>query len=125
MGIVADIGTLQRLPRVITPGLARELVLTGRDFDAAYAHTIGLVNHVLPTHEEAVERAFSIAKEIAGNAPLAVEGSKRVMNEAIIADTDRGLEYVAAWNAAHLISKDLGRAVEAFAMKVPPKFEGN
>ena len=122
MAIVADIGTLQRLPRIVSDGIARELVYTGRDFDAQYAQKIGLINRVCEDRETTVEHALNVAKEIAGNAPLAVEGSKHVLNHAIAGDVDRELEYVATYNAAHLMSKDLGAAVEAFAMKKPAKF---
>ena len=124
MAIVADIGTLQRLPRVVTPGIARELVLTGRDFDAAYADKIGLVNRVLPDVEALRGDALATAREIAANAPAAVQGTKQVMNQAVAAETDRGLEYVATWNTAYLISQDLGRAVQGFVSKTPPEFTG-
>lgn len=122
MAIVADIGTLQRLPRIVSDGIARELVYTGRDFDAHYALKIGLVNHVCPDKESTIEHAFTVAQEIAANAPLAVEGSKHVLNHALTADVDRELEYVATYNTAHLMSKDLGVAVEAFAMKKDATF---
>ncbi len=124
MAIVADIGTLQRLPRVIAPGIARELVYTGRDFDANYAAQIGLVNTVFQDRDDAINGALAIAEEIAANAPLAVQGSKQVMNESSSRDIDRELEYVATWNAAHLMSQDLGHAIECFATKTTPNFQG-
>jgi enoyl-CoA hydratase len=124
MAIVADIGTLQRLPRVIAPGLARELIYTGRDFDAEYAAQIGLVSHVYPDRTALIEAAETTARQIAANAPLAVQGSKRVMNDAVCHEIDRELEYVATWNAAHLMSQDLAHAVESFATKTPPEFKG-
>ncbi|MDP6943495.1 MAG: crotonase/enoyl-CoA hydratase family protein [Myxococcota bacterium] len=124
MAIVADIGSLQRLPRVVTPGIARELALTGRDFGAAYAESIGLVNRVLPDVDALQADAMATAGEIASNAPAAVQGTKQVMNQAIASATDRGLEYVATWNAAYLISQDLGRAVQGFVSKTKPEFTG-
>ena len=124
MAIVADIGSLQRLPRIVTPGIARELAFTGRDFDATYANTIGLVNRVLPDHSALLDDAMATAEEIADNAPSAVQGTKAVMNEAIAAETDRGLEYVATWNTAYLISQDLARAAQGFATKTKPEFTG-
>ena len=124
MAIVADIGSLQRLPRIVTPGIARELALTGRDFDAAYAEKIGLVNRLMPDHESLWADALATAQEIAENAPSAVQGTKAVMNEAISAETDRGLEYVATWNTAYLISQDLARAATGFATKTKPEFTG-
>jgi enoyl-CoA hydratase len=124
VAIVADIGTLQRLPRLVGAGVARELIYSGRDFDASYALAIGLVNRVLPDRQSALDAALDLAREIALNAPLAVQGSKRVMLEADRGAIDRELEYVATWNAAHLLSQDLGTAVAAFAAKKQPNFEG-
>ncbi len=124
MAIVADLGTLQRLPAIVGPGIARELVFTGRDFDAAYAERIGLVNRVLPDAEAVKQEALAMAAEIAANPPLTVQGAKRVMNEARRAEIDRGLEYVATWNTAHLITQDLGVAVAAFVSKQTPEYEG-
>lgn len=124
MAIVADIGTLQRLPRIVSDGIARELVYTGRDFDAKYANRIGLVNKVCEDKSAVIEHALGVALEIADNAPLAVEGSKHVLNHAVVGDVDRELEYVATYNAAHLMSRDLGHAVESFATKQKPDFKG-
>lgn len=124
LAMVADIGTLQRLPRIVGPGIARELVFTGRDFDAACAERIGLLNRVLPDREALMKAADALAAEIAENPPLAVQGAKRVMNEAVTADIDRGLEYVATWNAAHLVTQDLGVAVAAFVSREKPEYAG-
>lgn len=124
MAMVADIGTLQRLPRIVGPGIARELVFTGRDFDAAYAEKIGLINRVLPDRDALRAAADALAAEIAENPPLAVQGAKRVMNEAVRGEIDRGLEYVATWNAAHLVTQDLGMAVTAFVSKQKPEYAG-
>lgn len=124
MAMVADLGTLQRLPRIVGQGIARELAFTGRDFDATYAERIGLLNRVLPDAAATREAAFALAAEIADNPPLAVEGTKHVMNEAIRADIDRELEYVATYNAAHVITQDLGMAVTGFVTKQKPEFSG-
>ena len=124
VAIVADIGTLQRLPRIIGVGPARELIYTGRDIDGAAAQKIGLVNRTFESRTAVIEGAWAVASEIAENAPLAVQGSKRVMIEASRGEIDRELEYVATWNAAHLVTQDLGTAVEAFAMKKKPTFSG-
>ena len=124
MAIVADLGTLQRLPRIISPGVARELVFTGRDFDAAYAEKINLVNEVCDTREALLAKATALAEAISANAPLAVQGSKRVMNATHAADIDRELEYVSTWNTAHMISQDLAHAIESFATRKAPKFKG-
>lgn len=124
LAIVADVGTLQRLPAIVGPGIARELVFTGRDFDAAYAERVGLVNRTLPDAEALFAAADALAREIADNPPLAVQGAKAVLNEAQRAEIDRGLEYVATWNTAHLLSQDLGVAVTALVTRQKAEFTG-
>jgi len=124
VAMVADLGTLQRLPRIVGEGHARELALTGKDVDAEHALRIGLVGDVLATREEAHEAARATASAIAANPPLVVQGVKRVMNERVARDDDAGLRHVAAWNAAFLPSEDLGEALAAFAEKRKPRFRG-
>jgi enoyl-CoA hydratase len=124
IAMVADIGTLQRLPRIVGEGAARELVFTGCDIGAARALQIGLVNEVLPNHAELLARAQSMAQEIAENSPLAVQGSKQVLGAAIRREVDANLDYVALWNAAFLHSDDLGEAFAAFAQRRKPTFRG-
>ena len=99
-------------------------IYSGRDFGSTYAAQIGLVNEVCPDQNAAIERSLELAMDIAANAPLAVQGSKHVLNQAQMYDIDRGLEYVATYNAAHLMSRDLGHAIESMAMKQKPIFEG-
>jgi len=124
VAMVADVGTLQRLPRVIGDGPARELVFTGRDIDAARAHAIGLVNAVLPDHETLRANARELAEEIAANSPLAVQGSKRVLGFASRREIDAALDYVAVWNSAFLHSDDLTEAVTAFMQRRTPQYRG-
>lgn len=124
IAMVADVGTLQRLPLIVGRGHTRDLVLTGRDFDAAHALKIGLVTEVLPDAEAVQARGIALAQQIAALPPLAVQGAKRVMNEADRAAIDQGLEYVATWNAAHLMNQDLGVAVTAMITKQPPEYSG-
>lgn len=124
LGIVADVGTLQRLPRTIAPGLAAELVLTGRDVDAAEAARIGLVNRVYRDHDALMEAAQALGEEIAANSPLAVEGSKAVMAAGADMSLDRALDHVALWNSAFLRSNDLTEAFSAHVEKRPPRFTG-
>lgn len=124
LAMVPDVGTLQRLPAIVGPGRARELVFTGRDFDAATALRIGLVEDVYPDKAALHDAAFALADQIAQNPPLAVQGAKRVLVEADRARTDTGLEYVATWNAAHLRTRDLGIAFTAMATRQKPVFEG-
>ena len=124
LAIVPDLGALSRLPRIIGEGMTRRLALTGEDIDADWALRCGLVDEVAQTPEACFEAARSIAQEIARNSPLAVRGTKRVLNEGLSSSARRGMNYVAAWNAAFLPSQDLKEAIEAFLEKRAPKFEG-
>ncbi len=124
VAMVADLGTLQRLSRIVGEGHARELALTGKDIDAERALRIGLVNDVFDTKDAAVAAARAMAAEIAENPPIVVEGIKDVMNERVRADDDAGLRYVALHNSAFLPSVDLGEAFGAFAQKRKPTFVG-
>jgi enoyl-CoA hydratase len=124
LAIVADVGTLQRLPAIVGPAWTRELAFTGRDLDATLAERIGLVTRVLPDKASLDAAVAALALEIAENPPLAVQGCKRVLVEGDRGHTDRGLEYVATWNTAYLATRDLTAAVTAMATRTPPKFEG-
>lgn len=125
MGLVADVGTMQRLPRVIAPGHVAELVYTGGDIDAARAMAIGLVNHVFPDREALLAGALEMAEAIAANSPLAVQGAKAVLRAGEGRSVTEGLDYVAVWNAAFLLSDDLSEAMAAFSEKRPPEFKGS
>ena len=124
LAMVADVGTLQRLPKIVNPGHLAEIVYTGKDFDAAEAAEMGLVTRVLPDAESVVSQAISTAQDIAANSPLAVQGSKAVLNGGEGRSVGEALDYVALWNASFLQSNDLGEAVIAFTQKRPPEFTG-
>jgi enoyl-CoA hydratase len=124
LAMVADVGTLQRLPRLVSPGHVAELVYTGRDFTAAEAEAMGLVNRVLPDRESAIAHGIELAEAIAANSPLAVQGAKAVLRAGDGEGVAAGLDYVALWNAAYLHSDDLGEAIRAFEEKRPPEFGG-
>jgi enoyl-CoA hydratase len=124
VAIVADLGSLQRLPPIIGQGATRELAFTGRDIDAAKALRIGLINDVFETREALMAAAYETAAEIAGNAPLVVRGVKDVLNFGAGKPVSDGLAYVAAWNSAFLASEDLGEAAAAFMEKRKPDFKG-
>ncbi|MEI6254380.1 MAG: crotonase/enoyl-CoA hydratase family protein [Mycobacteriaceae bacterium] len=124
LAIVADVGSLARLPYILSDGHLRELALTGKDIDAARAEKIGLVNEVLPDPEAALAAAHATAAEIAANSPLTVRGIKDVLDEQRTDDVAASLRYVAAWNSAFLPSKDLKEAVTAMFEKRPPNFSG-
>jgi enoyl-CoA hydratase len=124
VAIVADMGSLQRLPAIIGQGNTRELAFTGKDIDAAHASRMGLVNEVYATPEALLEAARAMAGHIAENPPLVVQGIKRVLNESQDRSVAEGLRYVALWNAAFLQSHDLQEALAAFVERRPPRFEG-
>jgi enoyl-CoA hydratase len=124
VAIVADLGSLQRLPRIIGAGHVAELAFTGKDITADRAREIGLVNDVYPDAEGALAAARALAGEIAANSPLAVEGTKAVLAANDGRTVAEGLEFVATWNAGMLASNDLMEAMMAFMEKRPPNFTG-
>ncbi len=124
VAMVADLGSLQRLPPIIGEGNTRELAFTGKNVDAARALRMGLVNEVYPSEAALLEAARAMAAEIAENPPLVVQGIKQVMNDTAGRPVADGLRHVALWNAAFLQSADLGEAMAAFAERRPPRFEG-
>jgi len=125
IAIVADLGTLQRLPRLIGSGHVAELALTGKDIDAERARSIGLVNDVFPGGADGVGKAArELAVEIASNSPLAVQGTKAVLAANDGRTIAEGLEFVAWWNSLYLRSDDLTEAMTAFFEKRPPRFTG-
>lgn len=124
LAIVADLGSLQRLPAIIGEGHSRELAFTGKDIDAERARQINLVSDVCESKEALLERARELAGEIAANPPLVVEGIKQVMNARTQREIAEGLRHVAVWNSAFLASEDLAEAVAAFLERRPPAFKG-
>ncbi|MHA7271223.1 crotonase/enoyl-CoA hydratase family protein [Arthrobacter sp. HLT1-20] len=124
LAIVADVGSLQRLRGIIGEGALRELALTGKDVPAQRAEKIGLVNDVYPDRETLMAAALAMAGEIAANSPLAVAGTKAVLNEDREENVARGLRHVALWNSAFLHSEDLLEAVAALGERRPGVFHG-
>ena len=124
VAIVADLGSLQRLPQIIGKGHLAELAFTGKDITAGRAKEIGLVNDVLPDPDAALAAARQLAQEIAANSPLAVQGTKAVLAACEDKSVAAGLDYVATWNAGFLASDDLVEAMTAFMEKRAPEFKG-
>jgi enoyl-CoA hydratase len=124
LAMVADMGTLARLPAIVGQGVARELALSGDDFDAERAARIGLVSAVLPSKEALLAHARAYAARVAANPPLVVQGVKRVLNAASEKAAAESLSTVALWNAAFLASDDLREAMMAFLEKRAPAFRG-
>jgi enoyl-CoA hydratase len=125
VAIVADLGSLQRLPHIIGKGHLAELAYTGKDITAARAQSIGLVNDVSADPEQLLVDARSLAAVIAANSPLAVQGTKAVLTAGEGRSVVEGLEFVATWNAGFLASDDLTEAMTAFMEKRPGVFTGN
>ncbi|MFB9163450.1 crotonase/enoyl-CoA hydratase family protein [Arthrobacter psychrochitiniphilus] len=125
LAIVADVGSLQRLRGIIGEGALRELALTGKDITAERAGRIGLVNDMYPDAAALLEAALGMAGEIAANSPLAVAGTKAILNEDREEIVARGLRHVSLWNSAFLHSEDLLEAVAAMGERRPGVFMGH
>ena len=113
VAITADLGTLQRLGYLIPHGLLRELTYTGRRMGAEEAARHGLLNRVDPDRDAAIAAGLELARTIAAKSPLAVAGAKRSLNHSRGRPVEEGLRDVALWNAATLVSADLGEAMQA------------
>lgn len=124
VAMVADLGSLQRLPAIIGAGNLRELAFTGKDIDASRAKEMGLVNALFDDVPALHQNARAWAKEIASNPPLTVRGVKEVLRFGEGKSVEEGLQYVAAWNAAFLASEDLGEAIAAFLERRSPNYQG-
>jgi enoyl-CoA hydratase len=123
LGILPGMGGTQRLPRLIGPAFAKELIFTGRRIGAKEAHEIGLVNRVV-SRGEALKVAKELAAEIAANGPLAVRHAKAATNRAMDVDLVSGLEYEADQFALLFATEDARAGMEAFAERRTPEFEG-
>nr|WP_245226847.1 crotonase/enoyl-CoA hydratase family protein [Pseudomonas sp. PvP009] len=123
MGMAADVGTLQRLPRIIGDGVLRELAYTGRTVGAEEAQRIGLVNRTFDDPDGLLQGVLAVAREIAGKSPLAIEGTKQMISYMRDHRVEDGLEHVAIWNAAMLQSPDLKLAMAAQMSKQKPVFD--
>jgi len=114
IGMTADVGTFPRLPQLIPQGIVRELAYTGRRLAAHEALEMGLVNRVFPSHEALVAGVLAVAREIAERSPLAVWGSKEMLNYARDHSIADGLDYIATWQTGMFQPADM---LESFAAK--------
>lgn len=119
LAVVADMGTIQRLPTLVGEGVARELVFTGRNFDGREAERLGLVNRSYATADELFTAVAEIARGIAAKSPLAMRGCKEALLFARDNSVAAALNHVATWNAAVLASDDFREALAAFREKRP------
>lgn len=123
IGMTADVGTLQRLPKLIPEGVAREYAYTGRRMSAQRAVEVGLVNQLFDTHEDLVAGVLEIAAEIASQSPLAVWGTKEMINYARDHSVSDGLNYVATWQTGMFQGGDMMEAFAAQAAKRDPDYQ--
>jgi len=122
MGMAADVGTLQRLPRIIGDGMMRELAFTGRTISGEEARSIGLVNRTYADQQMLIDAVLELARDIASKSPLAIRGTKEMIRYMRDHRVDDGLEYIATWNAAMLQSADIKVAIAAHMSKQKPDF---
>jgi enoyl-CoA hydratase len=122
IGMTADVGTFPRLPQLIPQGIVRELAYTGRRLTAREALAVGLVNRVFATHDELVAGVLAIAREIAERSPLAVWGSKEMLNYARDHSIADGLDYIATWQTGMFQPGDMREAFAAKAESRRPSF---
>jgi len=115
IGMTADVGTLQRLPKIIPDGVARELAYTGRRMSAQRALEVGLVNQVFPTHEELVAGVLEIANEIASKSPLAIWGTKEMLLYSRDHSVADGLNHIATWQTGMFQPSDMAESFMAKA----------
>ncbi len=123
LAIVADLGSLQRLPGIVGQGIARELAFTGRIFKGEQALSMGFVNRLFPKTEDMADGVMNLAAELSAKSPLTLRGVKETMNYSRDHTIGEGLEYVAQRNAAMLLSGDLEEALTAFMEKRKPNFD--
>jgi enoyl-CoA hydratase len=124
MGLVADIGALQRLPAIVGNGVTAEMALTGGDYPASWARERGLVSDVFDDPETLLAGARDLAGRIVANSPLVTRGIKRILQANQGRTVDQALDYMAQWNSSFLISNDLAEAMGAFLEKRDPDFTG-
>lgn len=122
IGMTADVGTLQRLPKLIPDGVARELAYTGRRMTAQRALEVGLINEIFPTHEDLVDGVLAIAREIASKSPLAIWGTKEMLLYSRDHSVADGLNHIATWQTGMFQPSDMIETFTAKAEGRDPEF---
>ncbi|KGO73700.1 Crotonase, core [Penicillium italicum] len=124
IGIAADIGTLSRLPKVVgNYGWVKEVALTAREFGAEEALRVGFVNAVYDNRDATIAAAFKLASQIASKSPVAVQGTKEILNFSRDHSVQDGLRYTSVWNGAALQTQDVSAALLSGLEKRTPTFE--
>lgn len=122
IGMTADVGTLQRMPKLVPEGIVRELAYTGRRWSAEEAKAAGFVNEVYPDHDTLLDAVMNVAGEIASKSPMAVWGTKQTMHYTRDHTVADGLEFIANWNAAMFDTDDMAEAFTASIEKRGAEF---
>ncbi|QGZ94268.1 Carnitinyl-CoA dehydratase [Terricaulis silvestris] len=117
IGMTADVGTFPRLCKLIPEGWVRELAYTGRRLTAQKAKEVGLVNDVFATHAELISNVMTLAAEIAEKSPVAIAGSKRMINYARDHSQADALDYIATWQAGMFAPPHMAEAFTAKSQK--------
>jgi enoyl-CoA hydratase len=126
LGLVADVGTLQRLPKILSAGHVAELAYTGKDIKADRAEKIGLVNDVYESAEASMAAGMALAQEIAGNSPMAVRGTKFILRQSENLTDEQSLMVNGMYTMmTSLESNDLQEGILAFSERRVPKFTGS
>ncbi|MDN3639221.1 crotonase/enoyl-CoA hydratase family protein [Simiduia curdlanivorans] len=123
LAMTADLGTLQRLPTLMPQGVVRELAYTGRKFNAQEAMRHGLINEVYSDHDTMIESVMAIAQTIAGHSPMAIHGTKEMLNYARDNTVAEGLRYAATWQSGMFHAHEVLEAMSASFEKRAPVFE--
>lgn len=122
IGMTADVGTLQRLPHLMPQGLVRELAYTGRRMPAGEALKAGLVNQVFGSQDDMLAFALDVARTIGSKSPLAIHGTKEMLNYTRDHSVADALNYMQVWQAGMFLTGDLMEAIQANQEKRPAKF---
>jgi enoyl-CoA hydratase len=124
IGLVADMGVLQRLPLIIGQGFAREMAYTAANYPAKDAEKMGLVNNVYADQAGLMAAAQKLAAQIAANAPLAIKCTKEVLNFSRFVNTYEGMALAVQKNASMMMTEDLKEAFMSFLERRPADFKG-
>lgn len=124
IGMLADVGVLQRLAKVVPQGVARQMAYTGERVAAQRALEIGLVNAVLPDAAAVLAQAMALARDIAAKSPLAIAASKLALNQARDHGVGEALERMALLQSAVIDPDDMARAIAAWKDRTTAQFDG-
>ncbi|MEQ9091170.1 MAG: crotonase/enoyl-CoA hydratase family protein [Balneola sp.] len=123
LAMVADLGTLQRLPKIISPSVVAEMAYTGKNVFGPEAKEIHLVNEYFDSEELLKEGVTKIAETIAEKSPISIRGTKNVLRHTRDHSVEEGLEYIAEWNSTMLFSDDMAEVFEAMKEQRKPVFK--